>query len=100
MPFYHDLIKYMKTGPIIPMVWEGLNAVKIGRQLLCGADRLNPLPGTIRGDFGSNDLKHRFNIAHASDSVEEANREIALWFNKNELVVWNASNAAWIYKRS
>ncbi|KAJ6645506.1 Nucleoside diphosphate kinase [Pseudolycoriella hygida] len=96
--FFDDLIAFMKRGPVVAMIWEGYNAVTIGRQLLTGENRFYPLPGSIRGDYSSNDLKHRFTVAHGSDTAEEAEREIALWFNADEVVSWNYSNEIWIYQ--
>lgn len=73
----------MVSGPVVPMVWEGLNAVKIGRKMLGPSEPLDSSPGTIRGDF-SIDALH--NIIHGSHSVEAANKEIRLWFPEHELV--------------
>lgn len=81
------------------MVWEGYNVIKIGRQLLTGGNRLYPLPGSIRGDFSSNDFAHRFTVAHGSDTVEEAEREIFLFFKEEELVSWSMTNDIWIYQK-
>lgn len=98
-PFFEEMIGYVKRGPIVAMAWEGFNAVDMGRNLLVGNNRLNPAPGTIRGDYCSNDLIHRFTVAHASDSVGEAERELALYFTKNELITWNYSQETWIYQK-
>lgn len=98
-PFFEDMISHVTQGPVVAMVWEGYNAADIGRQLLTGGNRLNPVPGSIRGDFGSNDFVHRFTVAHGSDSVEEAEREMRLWFNEDELISWNYTNQKWIYQK-
>ena len=50
--FFEGLVKYMTTGPVVPMVWEGLNAVKTGRAMLGATNPKDSTPGTIRGDFG------------------------------------------------
>ncbi len=50
-PFFAGLIQYMQLGPVVPMVWEGLNVVKTGRQLLGETNPADSKPGTIRGDF-------------------------------------------------
>lgn len=76
MPFFED--KHVQLGPVVQMVWEGYNAANIGRQLLTGGNRFDPVPGSIRGDFSSNDFIHRFTVAHGSDSPEEAEREMQL----------------------
>jgi nucleoside-diphosphate kinase len=59
------------------MVWEGLNAVKTGRVMLGATNPADSAPGTIRGDLC---VQVGRNIIHGSDSVESANKEIALWF--------------------
>ena len=80
--FFPGLIAYMQMGPVCCMVWEGLNAVKIGRKMLGETKPFDSLPGSIRGDYC---LDVGRNIVHGSDSVESANAEIALWFKSEEL---------------
>jgi nucleoside-diphosphate kinase len=76
-PFFPGLVSYMASGPVVPMVWEGLNAVKTGRVMLGATNPADSAPGTIRGDLC---VQVGRNIIHGSDSVESANKEIALWF--------------------
>jgi nucleoside-diphosphate kinase len=76
------------------MVLEGDNVVQVGRTLVGVTNPSESLPGTIRGDFG---LTVGKNIIHGSDSVESANKEIALWFKEEELVDYNLVNATWVY---
>lgn len=73
--FFPSLLEYMLSGPVTCMVWEGKNVVKMGRQMLGATNPQESLPGTIRGDF-SIDVGR--NICHGSDSVENAEKEIAL----------------------
>lgn len=94
-PFFPGLVKYMSSGPVVPMVWEGLNAVKTGRQMLGATNPADSLPGTIRGDLC---IEVGRNITHGSDSVESAKKEIALWFNEKEVVGWSPANENWIYE--
>jgi nucleoside-diphosphate kinase len=76
-PFYKGLIKYMTSGPVFAMVLEGENAVKIVR-LINGATKIEDAqPGTIRGDYAACTT---FNLIHGSDSIENARKEILLWF--------------------
>lgn len=76
-PFFPGLVSYMSSGPVVPMVWEGLNVVKTGRVMLGATNPADSAPGTIRGDLC---VQVGRNIIHGSDSVESANKEIALWF--------------------
>ncbi|KAI0834630.1 nucleoside diphosphate kinase [Hypoxylon sp. FL0890] len=94
-PFFPGLIEYMNSGPICAMVWEGLDAVKTGRTLLGATNPLASAPGTIRGDFA---LQTGRNVCHGSDSVENAKKEIALWFTEGDLVSWESAQAKWIYE--
>lgn len=85
----------MSSGPVVPMVWEGLNAVKTGRQMLGATNPADSMPGTIRGDLC---VQVGRNIIHGSDAVESANKEIALWFQEKELVSWTPANVNWVYE--
>merc|ERR1712001_693221 len=78
-PFFKGLVEYMASGPVVPMVWEGLGAVKTGRVMLGETNPAASLPGTIRGDYA---VQVGRNICHGSDSVESANHEIKLWFKE------------------
>lgn len=88
-----NLKKYMASGPVIAMVLEGANAVKIVRKITGGTEPLTSDVGTIRGDYvldsysmADTDNRAVRNLIHASGSVEEANAEIAHWFKEGELV--------------
>jgi len=94
-PFFPGLVKYMSSGPVVPMVWEGLNVVKTGRQMLGATNPADSAPGTIRGDLC---IQVGRNILHGSDSVESAKKEIDLWFAPKEVVSWTPANEAWVYE--
>merc|ERR1712018_100722 len=101
--FFPGLIKYMTSGPVVPMVWEGLGAVKTGRVILGTTNPQDSAPGTIRGDFC---VQVGRNICHGSDAVESAQKEIALWFpndpNKGpeaqELQEYKMAQHDWVYE--
>lgn len=94
-PFFPGLVKYMSSGPVVPMVWEGLNVVKTGRVMLGATNPADSAPGTIRGDYC---IQVGRNIIHGSDAVESANKEIGLWFNEKELVSWEPAAVNWVYE--
>ena len=73
-PFFPGLVKYMSSGPVVPMVWEGLNVVKTGRVMLGATNPADSAPGTIRGDFC---IQVGRNICHGSDAVESAAKGIS-----------------------
>lgn len=79
-PFFGELVEFMQTGQVVPMVWEGTDAVKVARSLIGATNPLESLPGTIRGDFGIFFTK---NVIHGADSIESANREIEIWFGQD-----------------
>merc|ERR1712213_94332 len=94
-PFFPDLVAYMASGPVVPMVWEGLDAVKTGRVMLGETKPQDSKPGTIRGDFA---VQVGRNITHGSDSVKSAEKEIALWFKPEELTDWKSAMHTWVYE--
>jgi len=92
-PFFRELVDYICSGPVIAMVLEGDNAVRLLRSL-CGSTKAEEAaPGTIRGDFATHT---GLNIIHASDSPEAAAREITLFFKPEELIGWKDGNNGWI----
>ena len=81
-PFFPGLVKYMSSGPVVPMVWEGLNVVKTGRVMLGATNPADSAPGTIRGDFC---IQVGRNICHGSDAVESAAKGISFNFFLNNI---------------
>ncbi|KAL8175158.1 UNVERIFIED_CONTAM: Nucleoside diphosphate kinase 3 [Gekko kuhli] len=94
-PFYIRLVKYMSSGPVVAMVWQGLDVVKTARMMIGETNPADSRPGTIRGDFC---IEVGKNVVHGSDSVESAQREIGLWFRKDEMTCWEDSADHWIYE--
>lgn len=80
--FYPSLLSFITSGPTVQMVWEGENAVAAVRKLNGATNSQEADLGTIRGDFG---LTVQNNLVHASDSLDTAKREIALYFRPEEL---------------
>ncbi|CAD0028495.1 unnamed protein product [Aureobasidium pullulans] len=92
----YNLTTDMNSGPICAMVWEGRDAVKTGRTLLGATNPAASAPGTIRGDFA---IDVGRNVCHGSDTVENAQKEIALWFKKDEVTSWKSAQNDWIYEK-
>jgi len=80
--FFNDVIAYITSTPIVAAVFEGEGAVEKIRQLMGATHPAKAAPGTIRKDYG---LDVQRNSTHASDSPENAEKEIALFFKKNEI---------------
>lgn len=80
-PFYEPLVEFMASGDVVALKVEGNRVIEGFRALAGTTDPTVALPGTIRGDLGRDwGLKVQQNLVHGSDSVESANRELALWF--------------------
>lgn len=87
------LVEFIKESPVLALVLEGPHAVELVRKMVGSTEPKSSAPGTIRGDFASvesyaiSDKKERAarNLIHASDSVENAKREIAVWFTEKEI---------------
>ena len=94
-PFYEKLVKFITSGPVLATVFEGKNAVTCVRALVGKTNPQEALPGTIRGDFGMETGK---NLIHASDSLESAKREIALFFSEKEIMSYERTDEAWLYE--
>jgi nucleoside-diphosphate kinase len=92
-PFYDSLLQFLVSGPTVAMVWEGREAVLVARTLMGPTDGAKAAPATIRGDFA---ISVQNNLVHGSDSVDNANAEIALWFRPDELVSFQPTDAAWV----
>ncbi|MCL2403149.1 MAG: nucleoside-diphosphate kinase [Coriobacteriia bacterium] len=76
-PFYDSLIAYIVSGPVVKLLISGEGAVAVCRKLMGATNPAEATPGTIRGDFG---LTVDANVMHGSDSVESAEREVAIFF--------------------
>lgn len=92
-PFFAGLIAFITSGPLVAMAVEGPNAIEVCRAIN-GATRPNQAaPGSIRGDLA---LETGMNIVHASDSLENAANELALWFDASEILEYDRAIDAWI----
>jgi nucleoside-diphosphate kinase len=92
-PFYEGLIRYITSAPVMAMVWEGPQAIAAVRQTMGATNPVEAAPGTIRHDFA---LLVSRNLTHASDSPENAELEIGIWFKPEELFSWERSVETWI----
>ncbi len=81
-PFFNDLVNYISSTPIIAIVFEGKGAVEVIRETVGATDPARAEAGTIRGDFGLDIMR---NLVHGSDSVENAEGEIKLFFAEAEM---------------
>ena len=82
-PFFEGVVEFMASGTVVAMVLEGESAIEIVRDMMGALDPTEARPGTIRGDLT---LSIRENLVHGSDSIESAEREIGIWFRKDEII--------------
>jgi len=94
-PFYDYLLEYITAAPVMAMAWEGPNAVAAVRQTMGATNPLEASPGTIRHDYG---LEIGRNLTHASDSPENGAKEVALWFEEDELLDWTRAIDSWVFE--
>lgn len=99
-----SLKKYMSSGPVIAMIWEGGHAVELVRKITGDTEPRNASIGTIRGDFvldsyqmADSDTRAIRNLIHASGSISEAEKEIPHWFKKEELMSYRVPHEAILY---
>jgi nucleoside-diphosphate kinase len=93
-PFYEDLVKFITSGPILALVIEGDEAVKVMRKLIGVTNSKEAEPGTIRGDFA---LSNQKNAVHASDSAENAKCEMQIFFKQDEILAYKRADENWVY---
>lgn len=94
-PFYAGLEEFMKSSPVVVMAWEGYECVNSVRILVGGTNPREAAAGTLRGDFSMGTGR---NLIHASDSKESGEREVSLFFTKDELFEYEKSEYLHIYE--
>lgn len=99
-----NLKKYLTSGPVVMMIWEGAHAVEIVRKIVGGTEPLATDVGTIRGDYvldsytmSDSDGRAIRNLVHASGSTAEAEMEIKHWFDKREITDYRLVQEQIIY---
>ena len=91
--WYPTLEAFVTGGPVVAAVVEGLEAIKVVRDMLGATNGLNAAPGTIRGDFSSS---RQMNLVHGSDGPDAAQREIALYFGEKEICEYTPTITPWM----
>jgi len=99
-----NLVKFMTSGPVLAMVWQGVHAVGIVKKITGGTEPLTSELGTIRGDFTIDsyelsdfDKRAVRNLVHCSGNKDDAEKEIALWFKPEEMLNYRLVNEAILY---
>lgn len=94
-PFFSELVRYITSGPVVIGAIVGQGVVQIVRNTVGATNPANAAPGTIRGDFA---VEIGRNLIHASDSPENGEQEVALFFEPDELIDWKRSVDIWIHE--
>ncbi len=94
-PFFGDLVEYITSGPVLAMVIEGEECITLIRKMVGATNPQEAELGTIRGDFA---METGRNIVHASDSPASAEREIALFFQDDEICVYQLPDRELVYE--
>ncbi len=93
-PFFPGLKAYMKSYPVVAMLWQGVDAALVIRKMIGITKAREAEPGTIRGDFA---LSQQYNLIHASEDSTAAEREEGLMFEKDEIFMWDKLDLSQIY---
>lgn len=91
-PFYPGLEEFITGAPVVAIVAQGLDVIRVIRDMLGATNGLNAAAGTIRGDFSSS---RQMNLVHASDGAEASAREIALYFSDDEICDFDSCMVDW-----
>lgn len=92
--FFPDLKSFMKSYPVVAMLWEGHDGVATIRKMTGITKAREAESGTIRGDFG---MSQQYNLIHASENAEIAKREEKLMFKDDEVFVWDKTSDIHVY---
>jgi nucleoside-diphosphate kinase len=93
-PFFATLKNFMKSAPLICMLWEGVDAVSVVRKLAGSTNSRNADLGTIRWDYS---MSQSANIIHVSDSEDAAKEEEVRFFEKDEVFDWSMAISSLLY---
>lgn len=92
-PFYPGLEEFITGAPVVALVVEGLEVIRVVREMLGATNGLKAASGTIRGDFSSS---RQMNLVHASDGPEASAREINLYFGDDEICEYTPTLTPWL----
>jgi nucleoside-diphosphate kinase len=101
--FYSGLETYITAGPVMAMVLEGNDVIEVVRKMVGSTEPKTALPGTIRGDYAHISTKHAnenkksvCNLIHANSNIQDAAREIMLWFDPRDMHTYKRSGDEWM----
>jgi nucleoside-diphosphate kinase len=92
-PFYDELVEFITSGPVVAMVIEGPNAIRIIRTMAGATNPVESVPGSIRGDLA---LTISHNVVHSSDGPETARFEVGNFFSDQEILSYQRADTRWL----
>lgn len=92
-PFFGDLVSFIRSAPVVVLAVEGESAVAVVRRLIGATDAKEAAPGTARGDLS---CSKSMNVIHASDSADNAQKELAIFFGSSDLVAYKRLDEGWV----
>lgn len=93
-PFFNDLVGFIRSAPVVVLAIEGESAVAVVRRVIGATDSKEAQPGTVRGDFS---CSKSMNVIHASDSAENAQIELSIFFGEKDLMNYSRLDANWVF---
>ncbi len=97
-PFFSRAVEYLSSGPVLVMVWQANQVIRMCRDMMGKTFGSDASPGTIRGDFSCS--TEGINLIHGSDSPESAQYEIGLYFSPNEIEQYSFADETWLTGKS
>lgn len=94
--FFADLKEFMKSSPVVAMLWEGIDAIRVVRKIVGATSGREAEAGSIRGDFS---ISQQLNLIHASDGQEAAAKEQKLIFEDKEVIDWQSAEECLLYSK-
>lgn len=91
--FFEPLVKYLSSAPVLVMVWQAEDIIRMARKMMGATFGHDAEPGTIRGDLS---CSTRYNLVHGSDSPESAKKEIELYFEPDEIADYEFPDEEWL----
>ncbi|MCQ5377540.1 MAG: nucleoside-diphosphate kinase [Candidatus Methanomethylicia archaeon] len=92
-PFFKELVSFIRSAPVVVLAIEGESAVSVMRRIIGATDSKEAMPGTVRGDLS---CSKSMNAIHASDSPENAKRELSIFFTESEMLRYSRLDESWV----
>lgn len=92
-PFFSELVTFIRSAPVVVLAVEGESAVAVMRRLIGSTDAKEAQPGTVRGDLS---CSKSMNVIHASDSLDNAQKELSIFFDPSDISTYRRLDEPWV----